>query len=67
MLSPPRGELTFTVPRASGSPGEETVELGGRKGQIGLCGEGESDKNPIVLEGIKKDAFDALLKVLYPT
>jgi hypothetical protein len=66
MFGPPKGEFTFTVPQDGGSPGVESVDPGGRKGQIGLCGEGESDKNPIVLEGIKKDAFDALLKVLYP-
>jgi hypothetical protein len=60
MFGPPKGEFTFTVPKGGG---KEPVD----PGQIGLCGEGESDKNPIVLEGIKKDAFDALLKVLYPT
>ena len=31
-----------------------------------LNGEGESNANPIVLEGIKKDDFDSLLEVLYP-
>jgi hypothetical protein len=67
MFGPPKGEFSFTVPKDGGSSNEESTDPGGRKGQIGLCGEGESDKNPIVLEGIKKGAFDALLEVLYPT
>jgi hypothetical protein len=66
MFGPPNGEFSFAVPKNDWSPIRGLVGSGETKGQIGLCGEGESDKNPVVLEGIKKDAFDAFLKVLYP-
>jgi hypothetical protein len=32
-----------------------------------MDGEGESDDNPIVLEGIRKEAFDAFLEIVYPS
>ena len=35
--------------------------------QIGLNGEGESDENPIVLQGISKEAFDSFLEIVYPS
>jgi hypothetical protein len=56
------------------SPVSETREQGGIVLQtnaeellpFGIEGEGRSDEHPIVLEGIEREAFDYLLRVLYP-
>jgi hypothetical protein len=50
-------------------PGAKTEGQDGAniEGQDGANTEGQDRKNPIVLEGYKKDEFFCLLKVMYPT
>jgi hypothetical protein len=42
------------------------IMLSSEQGLLGINGGGESDENPIILKGIAKEAFDALLLV-FPT
>ena len=57
----------FGPPKVEGVDNKVTGQSNSRKSLIGVCGEGESDQNPIILRGITKDTFDSFLRVLYPT
>ena len=64
MLGPPKSKSEYV---SRGRKNNESSQLNEpTEPHFDLNGEGESDENPIVLEGIKKDDFDSLLEVLYP-